>query len=193
MTDIITKTYTSPEFSLRTALRYAGCREAYEFDEIVHVLHSESEKVLRYAVCYTELPIAVDGIAVSFGSFSCKSKALAKNLEGCTKAVVFAATIGLQFDRLVMAYSRTSPSKAVLLQGIGAERIEALCDIFNREISETHITHPRFSPGYGDLPLSVQRDIFTILNPERHIGLTLTDSLMMSPTKSVSAIIGIEE
>ena len=52
-------------------------------------------------------------------------------------------------------------------------------------------TRPRFSAGYGDLPLGVQREIFAALDCPKHIGLTLNDSLLMSPTKSVTAIVGI--
>ena len=52
---------------------------------------------------------------------------------------------------------------------------------------------PRFSPGYGDLPLEVQRTLFSLLEPMRHIGLSLTDSLLMSPTKSVTAFVGLTE
>ena len=50
---------------------------------------------------------------------------------------------------------------------------------------------PRFSPGYGDLKLEHQKDWFRLLDISRQIGIELTDSLLMVPTKSVTAIIGI--
>ena len=50
---------------------------------------------------------------------------------------------------------------------------------------------PRFSPGYGDLPLEFQRDFFRILRPQRRIGVTLTDACLMVPSKSVTALVGI--
>ena len=83
-----------------------------------------------------------------------------------------------------------------MLQAVGAERIEALCDLFNGEITEKKraeglYTRPRFSPGYGDLPLELQKDIFDVLDCPRQIGLTLNQSLLMSPSKSVTAIIGV--
>ena len=82
------------------------------------------------------------------------------------------------------------------MQAIGAERIEALCDSLCEELksslkTEGKTSKPRFSPGYGDLPLSFQKDVFRVLEPEKRIGLTLNASLLMSPTKSVTAIIGI--
>ena len=52
---------------------------------------------------------------------------------------------------------------------------------------------PRFSPGYGDFPLTAQRDIFAILDCPKRIGLSLNQSLLLSPTKSVTAVIGKEQ
>ncbi|MBQ5601557.1 MAG: Vitamin B12 dependent methionine synthase activation subunit, partial [Clostridia bacterium] len=71
--------------------------------------------------------------------------------------------------------------------------IEALCDAFCADIKKEYNTglEPRFSPGYGDLPLSAQKNIFAVLDPERRIGLTLNSSLLMSPSKSVTAFVGL--
>ena len=49
----------------------------------------------------------------------------------------------------------------------------------------------RYSPGYGDLSLESQKQVFALLNPPKYIGVTLNDSLLMSPSKSVTGIIGI--
>ena len=83
-----------------------------------------------------------------------------------------------------------------MLQAIGAERIEALCDVFCEKIrldaeSAGLFPRPRFSPGYGDFPLELQKDIFRVLDCSRKIGLTLNESLLMSPSKSVTAVIGL--
>ena len=94
-----------------------------------------------------------------------------------------------------MKYSKISPSKALMFQALGAERIESLCDTFCNDMNNELGVRlkPRFSAGYGDLPLEVQKDIFRVLDCPRKIGLTLNDSLLMSPTKSVTAIVGIED
>ena len=115
--------------------------------------------------------------------------------NNCTSIVLFAATLGIGIDRLLLKYNRTSPATALCIQAIGAERVEALCNAFSLELKEKFATlgrslTPRFSPGYGDLPLSLQRDIFAALECEKHLGLTLNNSLLMSPTKSGTAIIG---
>lgn len=148
---------------------------------------------LTYQICYRELPLSIDGNVCNFGTFSLRSNSLAANLQGCDRVVLFAATVGVNIDRLIAKYGHIAPSKALMLQAIGAERIEALCNAFCADIArETHAgVHPRFSPGYGDLPLTVQTDIFALLDCAKHIGLTLNDSLLMSPSKSVTAFVGL--
>ena len=133
---------------------------------------------------------------LDLGFSTVTSHSLSRALSGCESTVVFAATLGIDFDRLLVRYGKISSTKQLLLQAIGAERIESLCDLFCRELAEDHAregkrVRPRFSAGYGDLPLAMQREIFAALDCPKHIGLTLNDSLLMSPTKSVTAIVGI--
>ena len=88
---------------------------------------------------------------------------------------------------------RLSPARAVMLQALGTERVESLCDIFCEDfgIDNSVVLKPRFSPGYGDLSLDTQKDIFSVLNCPKNIGVYLNDSLLMSPSKSVTAFAGI--
>ena len=135
---------------------------------------------------------------LDLGFMKTDSKSLLKNLDGCDEIVLFGATIGIEFDRLMQRYIHLSPAKAFILQGIGAERIESLCDAFCEEMKTDaekrgKFTRPRFSAGYGDFTLDAQKDIFSVLDCARKIGLTLTDSLIMSPSKSVTAIVGISD
>ncbi len=188
------KTYDEPLFREKEILRYAGCREV---DSSVSALLSdcvgEARKVLLYKVFFRVFSVKTDGEFCDFGDFGVKSAKLAANLADCEKAVIFAATLGVGIDRLIAKYGRISPSKALMFQAMGAERIEALCDKFCSDI-ETDcgaLLRPRFSPGYGDFPLECQRDIFRLLDCARKIGLTLSDSLLMSPSKSVTAVVGM--
>ena len=126
-----------------------------------------------------------------------QSADLKKNLSGCDSALLFAATVGSGIDRFIRRFEHTEPAKALILQAVGAERVESLCDRFNRDVTDAATTigrktHPRFSPGYGDLPLDVQPLLLTMLDAERRIGITLGNNLLMSPSKSVTALIGLE-
>ena len=193
---ILCKNYTEPPFCEREILRYAGCKEAdSDIASLARDCINEVKSKLTYKVCYRLFDVKICGDICDFGAFSFHSEKLALNLQGCKAAVVFAASVGIEIDRIISKYSRISPAKAVMLQAIGAERTEALCDTFCADIEKEYSlgTKPRFSPGYGDLSLSSQKDIFSVLSPEKHIGLFLTDCMLMSPSKSVTAIVGLSE
>jgi len=191
------KTYSPPPFNETEILRYAGVGgKLPQIDQLLKECLGEAENTLTYNVCYSELPVNLAGDLISLGFAKVRSKSLSINLNGCDRIVLFAATVGIGIDRLIARYGRISPTKALLFQAIGAERIESLCCAFNSDITEKYrlssmFTKPRFSPGYGDMPLEFQRDIFRVLDCPRKLGLTLTDSLLMSPSKSVTAIIGV--
>lgn len=194
---IHTRVYPEPPFRPREALRYAGAfGESEEISALLDATLGELLPRLVYKVCYCELEASLCDGAFDLGFALVSSHALARCLSGCERIILFAATIGLELDRAARRYSSTSGSRALMAQGIGAERIESLCDAFCLDIAREYEAQgfectPRFSPGYGDLPLEVQRDIFAFLKPEGRIGITLNESLLMSPTKSVTAIIGL--
>ena len=194
---IYTKIYDAPHVNEREIMRYAGVKTPTE--EITLLMNEaveEASGVLTYKACYGEFSVTVDNGMLDFGFASVHSTALAKNLAECSRVVIFAATVGLGLDRLVARYGVKSPSRALMLQAFGAERIEALCDRFAEDIGASdykgYSLKPRFSPGYGDLPLEFQREIFSVLDCPKMIGLSLNKSLLMTPTKSVTAIIGIK-
>ncbi len=194
---VYTKTYRDIPVDSGEILRYAGVSgEALCVESLIWDCLAEAEKILEYKVCFSEFEIEKSSNTLELGFMKCESAALSKNLAGCDRIILFAATLGIGIDRLIAKYSSLSPSKALLLQAIGAERIESLCDAFCADISQElqasgFKLKPRFSAGYGDFPLSAQKDIFAVLDCPRKIGLMLNESLLMSPSKSVTAIVGI--
>ena len=196
-TTVFVQSYPPLPFDRSAILRYAGARESTpELNALLDECLVEAEKAFVGKICYCQMPISFADGVTDLAFTKTTSKDLARNLAGCDRAVVFAATVGIGIDRLIAKYTSLSPAKALLLQAIGTERIESLCDRFNEEIrekakAEACNTRPRFSPGYGDLPLSLQQDVFSLLGCSAKIGLSLNQSLLMSPTKSVTAIIGL--
>ena len=86
-------------------------------------------------------------------------------------------------------------SRAVVLQAASAAMIEAYCNEVNAQLKKEaegrgSYLRPRFSPGYGDFSLEYQKEICRTLSAEKTVGITLTDSLLMLPSKSVTAVIG---
>lgn len=190
---VYVKNYPAPDFNKREILRYAGIKgNISEINALLDECIKELDGKLTYKVCYSEYPVKIISNDSDLTFTAVKSKDLAKNLKNCDRFILFAATVGIGIDRLIVKYNALSPTKALIFQAIGAERIESLCDLFNDEIKQNYKTvKPRFSAGYGDLPIEIQKDIFAVLNCSKNIGVTLNESLLMSPSKSVTAIIGI--
>lgn len=186
-------------YNRKEILRYAAVKSPSP--EVLALMEEciaecEEKGYIREKVCYRILPCRIEGTQVDMTFLKVQSKGLASCLAGCGEVVCFAATIGLEIDRVIRRYGQTQLAKAAMFQAIGTERIEDLCDRFCRKIQdcpgkgEFRLT-PRYSPGYGDLSLALQKDIFRVLDCEKKIGLTLNESLLMSPSKSVTAFAGI--
>ena len=189
-----TKTYTQIAVNESEILRYAGVKTSTkEINDLIKECLAELKNHLIYKVCYLETPIVTSETSVDFGFNKTQSKSLAKNLNNCSSCIIFCATLGIGIDRLIAKYNAVSPTKALIFQAIGAERIESLCNLFCKEIKEGKCVRPRFSPGYGDFSLDFQREIFKVLDCSKKIGVTLNESLLISPTKSVTAIVGISK
>ena len=193
--NVLTKIYEAPLLCKSEILRYAGVKSTdMQTEALLQTCLSEAESILSYKLCYAELPVRVEADICDFGIFKVSSHSLSARLCGCKSAVIFLATVGAELDRLIIRYSRLSPSKALMLGAIGDERVEALCDAFCKELAASGCSAVnRFSPGYGDLPLSMQSDIFALLEPQRRVGAFLNESLLISPSKTVTAIVGIKE
>jgi len=196
MSMISVKTYEAPKVNRREALRYAGVKESSpEMEALLDECLKLADGKLSYRVCWAEYPVAMDGEELDLGFVKLQSHSLMRNLQGCSRIVLFAATIGMEMDRLIARYARVSPAKSHMLQAVGVERIESLCDLFNDEITQAAggCTRPRFSPGYGDVNITVQRDVFRALDLSKTLGIILNDNCFMVPSKSVTAIIGVGE
>lgn len=212
---VFTKSYPAPEYNLREILRYAGVmgkEVPSNMEEIMEkcIEECESRQVFSYKVSYRMLPVSISqGEDIDFGLCRVVSRDLAKNLAGCENCIFFAATVGHGIDRMIVKYSRIDSAKALFMQAIGAERVESLCDtfcsdtdIFVAEDSQSpfgvscgvsrYRLRPRFSPGYGDLSLEMQKDFLNITEAGKRLNISLGDSLLMSPSKSVTAIVGLE-
>ena len=186
-----------PESEVR---RYMGFRgpvdTSPETDAMIAKAIASLEKDCSPKYVSKAFPITVEGFTVKLADITIESRALARNLAGCTECVLFAATAGPSCDMLVKRASVTSSAYASCCQAAGAAAIEAYCDLINDKNKDEYeakglYARPRFSPGYGDLALSHQKDWFRLLDITKITGIELTDSLLMVPTKSVTAIIGL--
>jgi hypothetical protein len=175
-------------------LRYLrASKSTVETDLLIDECLKEALEIISPKSVYIKTCVDVlENDIVKFDFAEVKSHNLAKNLEKCKKAYVFCATIGIELDRLIEKYSKFSQSKATVLHAIGSALIEEFCDYVNDFLVGNEKATRRFSPGYGDLSLDFQPIVLNALDAERKIGIILGSSLLMQPSKSVTAIIGIE-
>ena len=128
---------------------------------------------------------------VTFEGFLVESSALSRYFEGSCETFLFMATLGTEVDRLIAKKRVRSLSDGFIYDAVASAVIEAVCDAAEKKICGSVITKNRFSPGYADCPLSVQKEIVKLLSADKYAGIKLLDSLLMSPMKSVSAFIAI--
>jgi hypothetical protein len=125
-----------------------------------------------------------------------KSHKIARLLERCENVVFFACTIGNYLEDLSACLADNGlVLQATVLDAIGSGTAENLAVWVEQNVREDAgreglVSSYRFSPGYCDWDVSQQEIVFRALGNEA-AGITLNDSMLMMPQKSVSGIIGI--
>lgn len=188
------------EISEKEVLRYLGFRQ-HTPDEntlrFICAVESALQTEIRPKSIYGEFPLAfLSNREVKIGDKVFESEKLRRHLNGCERILVFAATLGARADSLLRRYSATDRAKAAVAQAVLAAATESYCDEVCAEIAKKEnkngwYLRPRFSPGYGDMALTAQRDLFALLEITKRTGIVLTQSCLMLPTKSVTAFIGL--
>ena len=182
------------------AARYMGVRAVPASN--IAVLLERCEKrvleVIRPNYVYREVALQPtdNGIRAEGMNELLTGNDISRHLTGCTKAVIFAATLSGEADKLIRQSAVTDVAESFAIDCLCSAAVEQVCDKAEEEIFAA-INAPyrtwRFSPGYGDLPLGIQGSLLRMLNAQRRIGLTVTDSMLLIPSKSVTAIIGISD
>ncbi len=127
-----------------------------------------------------------------------ESNDLYEILKDCNECILMAATLGINIEKDIKKYSCTELTKGIIIDSCATTAIEEVCDRVQNEIENNILKNGqyltfRYSPGYGDLSIEKNTEILTILNGQKEIGLTITNSGIMIPRKSVIAIIGITD
>lgn len=136
-----------------------------------------------------------DGLQVEGTTLVLTGRDIAHLLSTSQRCVLLAATLGPDVDRLCRARQTVSMAEALLLDAAATALIECVCDDLENSLAAAlpaglRLTW-RYSCGYGDLPLSLQPSFVRVLDAPRRIGLTCTDSLLLVPQKSVTAVVGV--
>ena len=182
------------------ALRYLG-GGPHPPEELRQQAASVAEEVAaqvqpRYTYKLFHLAREEAGFRLSGTSLLLSGQTAQRMLSQCGQAVLLACTLGTKFDAMVRSAQARDMARAVILDACGSALVEKGCDEAERDIAVRfpglYLTD-RFSPGYGDLPLSLQPGICAVLDAERRVGIHVTPSFLMNPSKSVTAVIGLSD
>lgn len=133
-----------------------------------------------------------EGGALDLGFCKTVSTALTKCLDGAEEALILLVTLGAEVDRLITRLSHTSRAEAFIFDAVASALAEAAVDAAEESACCGLVTTHRFSPGYADLSIDCQGALLDFLGAPAHMGVFLTESKLMTPLKTVSAIIGIK-
>ena len=139
----------------------------------------------------TEAGFALSGAAVTLTGDTARTM-----LVQCHSAALLACTLGAEFDALLRSEQARDMSGAAVLDALGSAYVEAGCGGAEQEIAARlpgRFLTDRFSPGYGDLPLALQSTLCALLDTPRRLGVTVGESFLMNPCKSVTAVIGLSD
>lgn len=163
-------------------------------DECEETLLKAIKSLMVYRVFDTEK--TERGIEIKNTSLIFKGNDIEAHLEGCPRAVLMCVTLSAEVDRVIRSYEACGMERALIADALASAAVEQVCELaeklIQKEVGYYNYTW-RFSPGYGDFPLDIQRDFLKVTDAAKRIGLNATDTHILIPRKSVTAVMGISE
>ncbi len=158
---------------------------------------AETEAHISPRFCYRFFSVQPEknGICLPQTTLFLPGEDIKKHLCHAEECILMAATLGSGTEQLIRRAMAISMTQGLLIDACMDAAIEALCDKVCEEIvtklDATKSLTDRYSPGYGDLPLTIQNQFLTTLDAQKQIGLHVSEALILTPKKSVTAVLGI--
>lgn len=169
-----------------------GIWQLYDYDSAHQLLHTTENDVSLQGTA----PHCHDKADTTGNCLALQGNSIGKHLTGCCKVIVMAATVGEAIEQQVTkSFEEGRYSFSVLLDAAATAAVEQVADAMEKtirnEVKRLGLAMKwRFSPGYGDWPIQQQTEILQLAGGS-HIGISLTESLMLMPRKSITAVIGL--
>ena len=188
------------DLNINEVLRYMGCPPNLADEGLRSLAQQASGQILREARprwawrCF-DVAEESEGVRLSCGLLL-PGQDLKRHLEGCRRAVLFCATLGVQVDSFIRRAQSVDMLHGLALDCAADTAVEQVCDQIEAELQGQFPScfYPfRYSPGYGDLPLTLQNELLELLDAPRRVGLTASTSHILIPRKSVTAILGVAD
>lgn len=182
-------------------LKYLGYAGGEIPADVTACIHAGMERIVRTArprACWRTFTLQKEGttLAMQEAALALPGADIQKLLQDCRQCVILCATLGMEVESLLRRTQLTDLTQAVVLDACASSAIENVCDHIQEDVAADypayHLTD-RFSPGYGDMPITVQPQLCAAMDTARQIGLTVSQSGILIPRKSVTAIIGLAD
>lgn len=186
------------------AFRYMGAGEDSEGKikgELLKIT-DECEQMLlkviepRFIYKIFDIKVSENEVNVLNTSLTLKGKNISDHLNGCSRCVLLCVTLSAGVDKLLRTYETEGMEKALVADSLASAAVEQACELAEKEIRSAVGNYGytwRFSPGYGDFPLDIQEELLKVIDAPKRIGVNVTDSLILIPRKSVTAVMGVSE
>lgn len=185
----------------REALRYMGYKSDMPDEKIQGIIDRCEKDLLAvvkpkfiykvFDISHGENAVNVEGTTLVL-----EGKDISAHLKDCTKCVLLAATLSSGADMIIRRLEAEDMTKAVITDFLASAAVEQVCDMVDKtvksDLPQLEQTW-RFSPGYGDLPIEIQGEFLQVLDAPKRIGLNATANNILTPRKSVTAVIGLSE
>ncbi|MCM1579368.1 MAG: hypothetical protein NC078_11275 [Ruminococcus sp.] len=187
------------EINREEAFRYMGIRG--DVPENIREIAAECEELLvkaaspKFHWVYADIS-GNSGNEVTLAGYRLVMRGadICGHLEGCCGAALMCASLGEGVDRLLRKLQAEDMAKALAADALASAAVEQVCEYAEREIRERfegeYFTW-RFSPGYGDFPIECQGEFLEAVNAMRTVGVCVTEGGLLTPTKSVTAVMGV--
>ncbi len=184
-------------FGIKTGYRVEELQNRDECEELIEYYINDIKQRLACKACYDRFPVKYDGDFVDMVFLRETEPYIKLYLRGCEEVILFAATIGFDADRLIHKYSGFMILNALIADAVSSAAAEAWCNLLckrfkEREALKGNVAMPRFSIGFGNSDLSWQKNICRVLASRSKIGVYVTDSMLLLPSKSVTAIVPVK-
>ena len=191
-----------PRIDKNTVLRYLGYSGQEIDDNLmshIDLLISKCEaaegakSVARY---YDIVENSGDEVLLKDCTLKLQGRDISRHLRGCVGCVLFACTLGVKVNSEITKLNAKSVLDGVIYNAAASDLIERAADIAQAKLCDSFKEHGmllgrRYSPGYGDFPIEIQGALLAELMAAKKIGLFVTRAGMLTPTKSITAVMGV--
>lgn len=189
------------ELDRAEAFRYMGYKGGEIKESILKITEECEMSVLDavkprlvykvFDVGFSEKGVEIMGTPLIF-----RGSDIREHLSECSRCVLMCVTLSADVDKLIRSYEAEGMEKALIADALASAAVEQVCNKAEALIQSALGNYSytwRFSPGYGDFPLDIQKEFISVTESDRKIGLTVTENLILIPRKSVTAVMGISE